>query len=1092
METFTDPRNTPESAFAGVGAKGVRRTRLSRDECRPTVGKQPVTDAEGDLEPMQVNDELLAIPVDDPIRQRASNIVEPPVDPQLELLPTNLMDWEDFERLLLDLGRHELGLRSLSYFGKRGQAQKGLDVVGTNARGKSEGIQSKRYQKFAVANLDSAVEKYTQSTVPFNLVRLVVGVSAKVDDRAVVERKAVLNEQYNPLDIDIWDQSRISEMLRDEPEIVIKYFGPRAAERFCVPHVLVPVEIPSPDAVATADAVLLGPLISTDAQRLVNRASEIADDEPDAALALYQEVRSRLSGSGFPGHAAEFDDTVVALSIRTDQAETAIRPLMDALWAAEGKGDSLGVDRVGRRLRDLADLPEFGPTHNKVPRTPRLGAAFEIADFVSDQMHTPIPTRIEIPSAAIALADRVDRARAIVFTAERALGNDDLTWIVEHREQIESTATEVDVSDIELAVRLRLVIADATGEWADLVHTARTRMRRDLKALTIARFARYKLLQAAPADADSEWRDAIGEACLAQRHADAADWLYSQRFVATRYRGIAKDTWHPLAQALSDLPSRPKIVPTANDARERAFAAMHYDEPRVAAINLRRHLLDGIRSASFHDEREARRLLGEIYRTTDDLVLAAYYSIGSGDPKEARAIAAAFGDVYHDVTEWMTSPLSWVASSALQFATEQADLIPDKDLDAVVELALSAIDDVATGTRLDSPILSPQIYLSAYGLLAALAERLSERHARTLLDMLDDAVVVKEHHYRRTDESHVEIAAGIARAHNGELRDTAVEQLVGLYARGAHPFRASARNTLLRNLDQVRDRLQEMATNDHHEAGALLGYSDPGHVSPEAARAAAQRLSTPTTNGPSGFGTGTSAVNDSLLAAVLPVEQRIPCIEMLIANASSPWEPSSNRDSYLIAASNLIDHLDEEHRAQFFDTAINYAASPPPSQADAFNASMSNPLGAMRINDRSDSRPAAAFLAARLTASTLEKRVVRDAALRLIGVGSDDDYRVTTALQLVQSELGDSIGLLAQGSWTLRSLAAILWAESTDLPDDLGLALSQDRDVRVRRALATALAKAEHRHDANARDILLRDPRWSVRSILSSTAQLPD
>ena len=103
------------------------------------------------------------------------------------------------------------------------------------------------------------MEKYTRSTVPLAIVRLVVGVSAKVDDRAVVERKAVLNEQHHPLDIDIWDQSRISEMLRDKPEIVIKYFGPRAAERFCVPHVLVPVEIPSLGAVATADAVLLGP-----------------------------------------------------------------------------------------------------------------------------------------------------------------------------------------------------------------------------------------------------------------------------------------------------------------------------------------------------------------------------------------------------------------------------------------------------------------------------------------------------------------------------------------------------------------------------------------------------------------------------------------------------------------------------------------------------------------------------------------------------------------------------------------------------------------------------------------------------------------
>ncbi|ODR05156.1 hypothetical protein BHQ21_15330 [Mycobacterium sherrisii] len=1033
---------------------------------------------------MLIGDELRAIPVDDPIRQRAGNIVEPPVDPQLELLPTNLMDWEDFERLLLDLGRHELGLRSLSYFGKRGQTQKGLDVVGANAYGKTEGIQSKRYQEFTAADLDSAVEKYTRSMVPFTLVRLVVGVSAKVDDRAVVERKAVLNEQYHPLDIDIWDQSRISEMLRDKPEIVIKYFGPSAAERFCVPHVLVPVEIPNPDAVATADAVLLGPLIGTDAQRLIERANDIANDDPDAALELYREVQSRLTAAGFPGHAAEYDSTVVALSIRTGQAETAIRPLMDALWVAESKGDSRGVDRVVRRLRDLADLPEFGPTHNKEPRTPKLGAAFEIADFVSDQMHTPVPARIEMPADATALVDSGDRARTIVYAAECALGNDDLTWILEHREQIESTATEVDVSHIELAVRLRLVVADATGEWAALVHSARTRMRRELKALILARHARHRLLQAAPADADSEWRDAIEEACLAQRHADAADWLYSQRFVASRYRGIVEDTWHPLAQALSDLPSRPRIVTNADDARERAFAALHYDEPRVAAINLRRQLLDGIRSASFHDEREARRLLGEIYCGTGDLPLAAHYTIGAGEPKGARAVAAAFGDVYHDVTEWTKSPLSWVASSALQFTTEQADLVPDEDLNAVAELALGAINDVETGTRLDSPILSPQIYLSAYGLLAALAERLSARHARALLEKLADAVVVKEHHYRRTDESHVEIAAGIARAHDGVLRDTALEQLVGLYKRGAHPFRAAARDTLLRNLDQVRAPLQQMAENGHHEAGALLGYNDPDHVSPEAAQDAAERLSQPTRNGPNGFGTGTRAVNDSLLAAVLPMEQRIACIQMLLTNAAAAWEPSSNRDSYLLAASNLVHDLDEADRLRFFDSALDFAASPPPSQADAFNASMSNPLGTMRINDKSDCRPAATFLAGRLAKSADEKRLVRDAALRLIGFGSDDDYRITKTLQLVQSELGDSIGLLARGSWTLRSLAAILWSESPDLPEDLGRVFSQDRDVRVRRALASALVSADEVRGADAREVLSHDPRWSVRSIL--------
>jgi hypothetical protein len=278
-----------------------------------------------------------------------------------------------------------------------------------------------------------------------------------------------------------------------------------------------------------------------------------------------------------------------------------------------------------------------------------------------------------------------------------------------------------------------------------------------------------------------------------------------------------------------------------------------------------------------------------------------------------------------------------------------------------------------------------------------------------------------------------------------------------------------------------------MADQGHHEAAALLGYSDPDRVSPEAAQTAADRLRKPTKNGPSGFGTGTGAVNASLLAAALPAGELIACIEMLMSNARSPWEPSSNRDSYLLAAGNLVDGLDEERRSQFFDAAIDFAVNPPPSQADAFNASMSSPLGGMRINDRSDCRPPAAYLAARLAKSPEDKRLVRDTALRLIGVGTDDDYRVTKTVQIVQTELSETIGMLAQGSWTLRSPAAISWAESNDMPDELGSALSQDRDVRVRRALATALAKSDDLRSQHVRDVLQADARWSVRSILRRT-----
>ncbi|MGB3485949.1 MAG: hypothetical protein WBB07_27475 [Mycobacterium sp.] len=840
-----------------------------------------------------------------------------------------------------------------------------------------------------------------------------------------------------------------------------------------------------PNAVNTADAVLLGPLAFTEAQALLDAAKELVADEPSAALELYREVQNRLRTAGFPGHAAEFDHRVAALCVRTGEEDTALRLVMDALWAAETAGDSRRAGRVLGMVKDLAGLPDFGPTGSQQPRTPALGAAVGLTQFVSEHMNATVPEPIELPSA-VALVNVRDRARAILFAAERALGNDDLSWLADNRGQISTAASEIASSDIDVAVRLRLALADSTGEWADLLTTP-TGVRRDLKALILARHARHQLNQAAPIEADATWHEAVGVACLAERHIDAADWLYSQRFVSNRYVGPLEDTWHLVAQALSDLQSKPRIIPAANEVRERALSALHHNNHPVAAINLRRFLLEAIRSASFHDEREARSLLGEIYCDTGQPVLAATYAIGAGDYKQAQKIAEEFGDEYHDVTELMQSRLSWEAASALQFAKVQADLVPDDELDTVVELALKAIHDVNAGTRLDSPVLSPQMHLSAYGLLAALAPRLSDTHAAAVLDLLADSVAVKKHHYRRTDDSHVKIAASITRTKTGELGARALEQLIGLYERGAHPFGDSARDTLVANLDQISDRLQQIANDGNHEAAALLALKRPQQVSIQAAEAAARNLLKPTTNQPSRFGIGTNAISDSILAATLPAKERVACIEMLLSNAGSLWEPSSNRDDYLLAASNLVDDLDEDIRRGYFERAMGFASDPPPSNADAVNQSMSSPLGTIRVNDGSDSRPAATYLAGRLANSDGEKQAVRDLALSLIGVGTDDDWRITKALQLVQAELGDSIGLLAHGSWTLRSLAAILWAESTTMPDTLGIALSRDSDVRVRRAMARAVVRADHRQQSEVRKLLLRDPRWPVRSILRRT-----
>jgi hypothetical protein len=68
-----------------------------------------------------------------------------------------------------------------------------------------------------------------------------------------------------------------------------------------------------------------------------------------------------------------------------------------------------------------------------------------------------------------------EAARTVLVAAEHAVANDDVKWVISHREQIESAATEVVGTHDEVAVRLRLTIADATGDWADLIRAREDR-----------------------------------------------------------------------------------------------------------------------------------------------------------------------------------------------------------------------------------------------------------------------------------------------------------------------------------------------------------------------------------------------------------------------------------------------------------------------------------------------------------------------------------------------------------------------------------------------------------------------------------------
>lgn len=1021
---------------------------------------------------------------DDPLLGPPDAIAEPVMDPLTEYLEFDRLTWENFERLLVRVAQDVQGLRNVRRFGTRGQSQKGLDVIGINSANKAEGIQSKRRKTFTKRDLDDAVKKYSEADFGFPFTRLAVGVSKQVAERKIVEHLIALNVALAPLEIEVWDQDALSRMLRDRPQIVTEFFGPAVAKRFCGEHTVIAVEIAGFDAIATADAVMRGPLITVGGFEKRQRADEIAESDPAEALALYREVRDSLIAAGFPAHAAEFDEPISRLLVTTGAEDEAIALVMEQLWVAERVDDSLSARVAARTLKSLAGFPDLGPGEPAEGASPVLVASARVVEFVADNLHQPFATQLNLPVAELQQLNVGDRAQAALFAAERALGNDDLSWVVSHTPLLSDIASEVESTHEEVALRLKLAIADTAGDWSELVHAARTAMRRDLGALTLARYARYSMWQGDYSEANQAWAEAINHACLAHRNEDAADWLYSQRFVLNRHALVLEDKWHPLARSLSSLPSRPRIVTSTNSSRESALSAMRHEQQRSAAIYLRRYLCDAVRSGSLNDEIDARALLGGLYAETNEPHLAVRQLILARDYEAVQTVARDMGDAYLDVSDLIASPVSWVTATAFEFTAEEADLVPDASVGALVGSALAAIAEVNAGTRADSPVYSPQITRSAYKLIGELSERLSGVQALAALETLQDRVAAEEHHGWTTDESHIVIAAGIATTGSDEARAVALDHLVGLYARHAHPLHR-AKDALRKNLRAVSDRLQALADGGHHDAHALLAIGDNEHVNPEQARAAAERLQKPTGNAHGRYAFGTRAIDDSLLARSQPPEQRAVCIAMLLQNARSPFEGSSNRRTYLLAAANLSEGLEAADRRRFFEDIADFIENPPPSEADMVNASMASPLGGMQWGGSLDSRSAGVLAAAYFAHDTGDKNRVRDLAIRLIGVAGDHDSDIANALQVIEADLSEIAPLLAQAGWAMRSIAAIAWARTPDMPSALGGQLSKDPDARIRSTLATAIRDFPSAHSDAVRAVLEVDPRWSVRSILT-------
>lgn len=691
-----------------------------------------------------------------------------------------------------------------------------------------------------------------------------------------------------------------------------------------------------------------------------------------------------------------------------------------------------------------------------------------------------------VPDAGdLSIGSPADAARLLALAGETALAADDTEWLSANAGRLLSVAS--DAGDVTVAVRLRILAAEGSGDWAAVLSDARaTRLGFDLGGLVTARHARHQALHGRFAEADASWDEAAGSACLAARWSDAATWTFSRRAFSVRWNPLRSDDLLPVQTALAARGPARTVLPRDDDALEYAFSRLSEDRLRPAAIAAQRALRDSMTGSDWEGERRARRLLAEILRLSGEPELAAGHLARAGEVKAIERLGLAHPTRYLDVSGLLAGTSYWVAGTAYRLVATQADLVPDAAVDAIADSALEVLDAARNGSLIDLVGWAGSRYLGAIAALAGIASRVSPDRAERCLAYLEGQPAVEPGHYRFHDDDEAAAVAGIAAAFPA-LRGRALPHLVVLLGRSQTSRSAMSVQPVEDHFQDVQGLLTALAAGGNTWAQEFLASREADRVPGETAEAALARLTTPLVHTPGvhGFGGGGSAITDSVLVSGLPSARLEDALLEQMRRADDRLVPSGDRSSYLVAAANLALSIDAPTRAVHVAEALRLVVAPSPSEADAFGTPFGHPLGAVRIPGPGDSRAQAVHLAASLAESEEDKEEVRQAALRLIG---DDvsDYWLTRAFQRLGDAMLPDAGFLSGGDWALRSLAALLWAR-TGSPPRVGHRLLADADVRVRRALARSLtdeASGIPAGDAReeVRELLTADPCHSVRT----------
>jgi hypothetical protein len=660
----------------------------------------------------------------------------PIADQDEDVLPFLRMPWRNFEKLNLAIAEREDGLRDAVEYGAYGAAQEGIDFAGRVGVAYA-GYQARRVRrKLTGPYVRCAVVDFLDHR-PLDARRFVLCTAQPARSTPVQKELKKLRDENPDLEIEVRGAERLSSMLADHPDLVVRFFNEQYRDRFCA-------RARPPQAAAQSapavEALLRGPVRALKLQKVLLEAETAID--PAVRAAAYARLAEALASGPYQAFARSMREREAEALLAAGEVAAACHLWLDIA------GELVELGLAPPRPHALFRVREHAPDGDSVISARR------------DATEAFVNWYIDGTTGCEALRDSLEQLRAThdAWMPRVAMWWAECCLVDERFADVEAAASDLGalaaLSDDEgTAVRLRIVIAEATGDWAALAREAQTGQlsQRDC-GLVLARHGRLLAWTGDPEGALDRYRQAMQPLMEDGLDGDVRACLHSIWRVQVTY---GPDTDAELTrQLIQTVRGGRSRFGEAYDARRSALEELHDRDWREAHSELRRVVWEARVSGHLDAELDGRKLLGDLYAATGEPAAAQGNYIRAARHKEAAAMAALVGDP-PSIDAELQAGAPWMVAAALAVLAEDGDRRTADETAMLAPLVLGLVHG-----RRQTPF-GPQVWQQAFSGLAGIALQLTDDVATEVLDLIEPLVPRNPNHGRLIDDQILAILANL-------------------------------------------------------------------------------------------------------------------------------------------------------------------------------------------------------------------------------------------------------------------------------------------------------------------------------------------